>query len=77
MTEDEAKQRWCPMVRLYDPAEKIAVNRPYEDEWTALGVHGDNHYCIGSACMMWRKTDDAIPEYNHPESGYCGRAGKP
>lgn len=65
MTEEEAKSKWCPMIRY----ERDLVNRS--------SPHPQNMNCIGSDCMMWRTTDPAIPEFKHPESGYCGLAGKP
>ncbi len=59
MTEDEAKKKWCPFVRLVvadatgaDPSS-VAANR--------VGVRGtrevklpDAACCIASACMAWR-----------------------
>lgn len=81
MTETEAKERWCPMVRMEDRGadSKVAVNRPSGDVWTGLAhgstsANGDDHFCIGSACMMWR----TIPSTGQiPGDGYCGLAGKP
>lgn len=44
MTEDEAKTKWCPMGRLF--FSDAAINDP-----------SHNHIdCIGSACMMFRKS---------------------
>jgi len=49
MTEDEAKQKWCPMVRT----DIIDI--------TAIDISGLNRIrlntnnCIGSACMMWEQ----------------------
>ena len=64
MTEDEARQKWCPMVG--DPD----VTRPAK--------HGTVPNCIASDCMMWRNEgvygDD---DNNDPVHGYCGLAGKP
>lgn len=66
MTEDEAKTKWCPHVRVGDKA----VNR-YFDGFPS------HSYCIGSECMAWRwikpvYTGDAKNKY-----GFCGLAGKP
>lgn len=41
-TEDEAKTKWCPMVKTVSGV---------------TGTNRDRHQgtnCIGSACMMWR-----------------------
>ena len=69
MTEDEAKNKWCPMVRAreYGSGEEnaVAYNRDY------LGNFGSAHRCIGSECMMWVRTEtrtEAKP------TGYCGLA---
>ena len=77
MTENEAKSKWCPMVR----ADGGVNNRA--DEYT-----GTN--CVGRACMMWRRNDGhgnfgATPDerkalelkYAADTQGYCGLAGKP
>ena len=67
MTEEEAKQRWCPMSRTLhgnpDDGSVVAGNRHFE-----VGVlSGD--CCLASGCMMWRWTGKT--------SGYCGLAGAP
>jgi hypothetical protein len=73
MTEDEAKQKLCPMARN----EVLDSN----DNFHALTNRGAK--CIGSACMMWRKekleyTEEPIPEADfRSPPGYCGLAGKP
>lgn len=82
MTEDEAKTKWCPLVRAsmtnpQDPNHGHVLN--YGRATTA---------CIGSDCMAWRwqhvqtnKTPpgQAIfpqtePVYRRTEDGYCGLA---
>lgn len=72
MTEDEAKTKWCPMVRCDEMHNRGQANRP------------DGSYnCIASGCMMWRWDKNEI---RHPDSGrvvdtknadtgYCGVAG--
>lgn len=48
-TEDEAKTKWCPLVRISfgrvsDGSALAAVNRAQDD-----GIS-----CLASACMSWR-----------------------
>ena len=64
-TEHEAKNLWCPMVRLREQ------NAPAHNR-RILGVGETEHdfcYCIGSRCAMWR--------WAHDDDGFCGLAGKP
>lgn len=79
MTEDEAKTKWCPMVRWSgDNAAGFGNNRGRIDK------DQHNAYCIGSQCMMWREHTEKIldPEpgvecgaaYVH--GGYCRLSGK-
>ena len=90
LTEDQAKTKWCPMVR-YVPARKfsfgrikVAVNRWLDSDETQLSPMPS--CCIGSDCMAWRWectgavgyfADGTAVEGDHKESGYCGLAGKP
>ena len=48
MTEEEAKTKWCPNVRVTTLDEKIASNRG------RYVRNDDDTNCIGSACMVWR-----------------------
>lgn len=74
MTEQEAKTKWCPMVRLLSEGQpgQLLSNRPNS-------APGGN--CIGSGCMMWRiRRWDSYPDGQcppEPADGYCGLAGKP
>lgn len=84
MTESDAKQKWCPMVRQAG-RDGGSYNR------ATSGANACN--CIGSDCMMWRETEPLrtmngqhVPagyERAYPEAvqmrktGYCGLAGKP
>ena len=87
MTEEEARKKWCPMVK----------------GWQGNEVTGFSYmqHCEASDCMMWRwdrKTTIPCPECGasgyvhddicplcdekkripHPEPrGYCGLSGRP
>lgn len=71
MTEEEAKLKWCPMVRV-----------PLAFAGTAM-ANDRSERCIGSACMMWRwySNEMMMPYLNtvvtQARRGYCGLAGKP
>lgn len=72
MTEEEAKTKWCPFVRLGETAIGSTYNR--------CGPEA-SLYCIGSACMAWRWNErglrviGSIPPPGG--EGHCGLAGKP
>lgn len=86
MTEEQAKKKWCPMVRagLKGANTYVGINWP-------SGEVLDQEYakCIGSDCMMWRwenvyttsdgqnvmeaTTDDGSGQV---PNGHCGLAGK-
>lgn len=49
MTEEEAKKKWCPMVRAGHVAGMAVNTEPNGDFVEATR-------CIASDCMMWRFT---------------------
>jgi hypothetical protein len=65
MTENEAKMKWCPMVRDGGTYQGMIFNGINSAECVRGGYD-----CIASGCMMWR--DDGV----HTTSGHCGLAGK-
>ncbi len=69
MTEDDAKTKWCPMVR--QSFDGVAINVT-DSEFPP---------CIGSACMMWREksvwVEDHLGNFGEQSGGYCGLAGSP
>lgn len=81
MTEEEAKQRWCPFARVgYEQTTFNRFNNPANaiassPVWPAICN------CIGSKCMAWRwEYDDYRATgggLEQTDSGYCGLAGKP
>jgi hypothetical protein len=85
-TEEQAKELWCPHVRLLEPSfykrgpatqgstvghEPASVNR---GETRCKDTN-----CIGSKCSQWRWSD-IFRDNGSPvldSTGYCGLAGKP
>jgi hypothetical protein len=76
MNEEQAKTKWCPMIRA-------TPSFVFEDEKCVevFGTHSGTHVnCIGSACMMWRHDRSRTVRAHKKiivEHGYCGLAGKP
>ena len=53
-TEEQAKQKWCPMVRLGDYVESSSSGVSYNRT-----IEGNNYCnCIASKCMMWKYDGD-------------------
>lgn len=79
-TEDEARQRWCPMLK----------SRSGEADEKGHFAIDKNDLCIASECMAWRWAYGR-PEPDNPAKvgprrssgaqgnplGYCGLAGNP
>lgn len=70
MTEEEAKTKWCPFVRVAAGMRDLAYNRAPNDSPIKHTA------CIGSACMAWRETHRVTDANVDPRDGYCGLAGK-
>lgn len=66
MTEQEAKEKWCPFARV-----AFGWNEAFRDSEQAVAATvnrcGEGHalsastQCIGSACMAWRWNKEPIP----------------
>jgi len=78
MTEEEARKKWCPMVRFHVVDDSVEDNKNrYKDSESVL--------CIASDCMMWRGNvigthpteRDEKGNYLEVLDGYCGLGGKP
>ena len=78
MTEEEAKTKWCPIVRIAH--ENVVANRT--DGYGSNDVY-KTQCCIASECMMWRWGKiphcfvNGVERENYPssEKGYCGLGG--
>ena len=71
MTEEEAKTKWCPMVRFGDTGS--VSNRRMNG---GSGGAGEYSRCIASDCMMWKwKWYGMTDKDGHkPTDGHCGLA---
>lgn len=67
MTEDQAREKWCPFSRtgLRTGQGGVAVNRHVTDGDSEPEIY-DETRCIASDCMAWR---------SRGVGGYCGLAG--
>jgi hypothetical protein len=76
VTEEEAKKKWCPMVRAINHGQtKAASNRDID------GDIFNKDRCIASDCMMWRENKQFIGNQSgtdiySTDGGYCGLVGK-
>lgn len=84
MTEEEAKQCWCPFAKMWSMADNGTAsggwNRHPSEPPTEDGKYSGSN-CIGSKCMVWRwEYDDYRATgggLEQTDSGYCGLAAKP
>jgi hypothetical protein len=66
ITEVEAKERWCPMVRKY-----FSKNDDFPAEGPCNMYEGERvGECCASDCMMWRWDN------SERDTGFCGLGGK-
>jgi hypothetical protein len=72
MTEQQAKEKWCPMVWHSEDDVMPAANR-----WVFGNKGRDERVnCIASNCMMWRWIDENERGLTE-DDGYCGLGGQP
>ena len=68
MKEEEAKTKWCPMVR------QSLANYPTFNRGDAENTLNNDSKCpcncVASLCMMWRTKSEFLTD------GYCGLGGK-
>jgi len=85
MTEDEAKTKWCPHVRLMSAGRLDEYGAPEvpqpQTTFNRIAVSGQANpwrpaqgACIASECMAWRWDYD---QYGDATEGFCGLAGRP
>lgn len=72
MREQDHKSLWCPMVR-YVPARSFAFGRigAAINRWLDNGekaLNPDPAKCIGSACAMWRWSQELKRQFIMPRS---------
>lgn len=75
MTEEQAKKRWCPMVRFQIGPINSSVWQGVAYTNRAEELKSTTCLCIASDCMMWVETDRVPiePELTHYEpAGHCG-----
>lgn len=63
MTEEEARTKWCPFVRIGNYLSGGSLNR------AANGDIDNAMKCIASECMGWR--------WINAETGFCRIVGNP
>jgi len=86
MTEEAAKQTWCPFTRIglegrgvggATPSYNRLWNRDEEKMKTSKGAR-----CITTDCACWRWESNNLAEINMisgevERRGYCGLGGRP
>jgi len=86
MREDEAKTKWCPMIRATDESGQFPASNRMIIAGGGLAKLSPEICCIASDCMAWR--DSSVTTYNDgPDGklttvslvvgGFCGLASKP
>jgi len=75
MTEDQAKEKWCPYVRHFSGSvdDEVVVD-PAANRW-GRHLNPGPCRCIASECMAWRYHSSSRSESER--HGYCGLAGIP
>ena len=81
MTEEEAKTKWCPFIRLTaSGGSEWHTNR--DPSLPSSPSDTQAYRCIASACMAWRvaqvgRVEEGNEYKTYKPVGYCGLAGAP
>lgn len=82
-TEAQARKCWCPFAMTFGrlihhrDSEPVGTSYGPQNRGTTMGGKLDTCLCIASECMVWRWDPDELNSaMDHPESGFCGLAGK-
>jgi hypothetical protein len=79
VTEEEARERWCPFARSYDllNCDGDAEYRPVTINRRRGGALDIDCRCIASECMAWRSIGERYdPTKGHYTAhGFCGLVG--
>jgi len=65
LTEDQARTKWCPMVRQAGIYNDVTPNRSGFRATSGIDQGYAWNKCVASDCMMWQSVLD---------KGYCGLA---
>jgi hypothetical protein len=83
LTETEAQQRWCPLLRAEGGTVRLGAT-PASNSIAPTDAHRAVRNpswstCIGSRCMAWRWAPRRLGngQLVPAETGYCGLAGGP
>ncbi|MCK7474055.1 MAG: hypothetical protein MZV49_12190 [Rhodopseudomonas palustris] len=77
LTEEQARSKWCPMVR-YEGDDGGSWNRGSAKDDPTNTARSPEYYscaCVASSCMAWRILRADIP--GGESRGYCGAFGRP
>ena len=89
LTENEARQKWCPKARVMEYDQAGAGDMPFAATvnrvWKWLGkdrggeITWESCHCIASDCMAWRwlDPDGWAGKSEDQRKGYCGAFGRP
>lgn len=72
VTVNEAKQKWCPMVRHIDLRADSHGTAAAGSNAGGKGRVDEANCCVGPQCMMWRFAEAM---HDGTETGFCGLAG--
>ena len=71
MTEDEAREKWCPFVNLTTFSDHTGTQYIYDTRGNNDGIYS----CIASECMAWvwdYVWDEDQPTKVSKQNGHCG-----